>query len=334
MAQVICKGDIINGLKILIRQESQSAHSMHCFSHQLQLNLVAVSKICVEVGKLVVLVSNILMGLHQELGLARSGDTYWGSHYKSFSNFILMFGSILDVLESLVLVAHSSDERAKAKGYLRTCQTIEDVFMLHLMRNVLGITNELNKCLEKKEQDITNAKLLVELSVFCIEYEKIPNFDELSVFCIEYEKIPNFDESYVSSLRSRRKHVDYTISHHYRLEVFHKITDWQLQEFDNPFGEVAIDLLHGIACMVALDNKLASYIVDVRDVNERFSNLNRFCNLSKRLVQTKKHSSYPFVFCLKLSLLTLVATTSAERASSAMKFTNNYLWSRMSDVSF
>ncbi|XP_060211668.1 uncharacterized protein LOC132639217 [Lycium barbarum] len=50
----------INGLKMLIRQESRSAHSVHCFAHQLQLSLVAVSKKCVEVGELVLLVSSIL----------------------------------------------------------------------------------------------------------------------------------------------------------------------------------------------------------------------------------------------------------------------------------
>ncbi|XP_016581897.2 uncharacterized protein LOC107879363 [Capsicum annuum] len=34
----------LGGLKILIKQESRSAHSVHCFAHQLQLTLVAVSK--------------------------------------------------------------------------------------------------------------------------------------------------------------------------------------------------------------------------------------------------------------------------------------------------
>ncbi|XP_070054858.1 uncharacterized protein [Nicotiana tomentosiformis] len=53
------QGDI-NGLKMLIRQESRSAHSIHCFAHQLQLTLVVVSKKCVQVGELVLLVSNIL----------------------------------------------------------------------------------------------------------------------------------------------------------------------------------------------------------------------------------------------------------------------------------
>nr|XP_016452938.1 PREDICTED: zinc finger MYM-type protein 1-like [Nicotiana tabacum] len=173
----------LNGLKMLIRQESRSAHSIHCFAHQLQLTLVAVSKKCIQVGELVVLVSNILnvlgssfkrmdefqesqkerieealdmgefktgRGLNQELGLSRACDTRWGSHYKSFKNSILMFGSILDVLEALVVDARLMDNRAKAIGYLKTCQTFEVAFILHLMIDVLAITNKLNKCLQKK----------------------------------------------------------------------------------------------------------------------------------------------------------------------------------------
>ncbi|XP_070023304.1 uncharacterized protein [Nicotiana sylvestris] len=103
-------------------------------------------------------------GLNQELGLSRACDTRWGSHFKFFNNCILLFGSILDVLESLVLDADSTDERAKAMRYLRACQTFEVAFMLHLMSDILAITNELNKCLQKREQDIVNAMLLVEVA--------------------------------------------------------------------------------------------------------------------------------------------------------------------------
>ncbi|XP_070048716.1 uncharacterized protein [Nicotiana tomentosiformis] len=53
------QGDL-RGLKTLIQQESKSAYSIHCFAHQLQLTLVAVSKKCLEVGELVLLVSNVL----------------------------------------------------------------------------------------------------------------------------------------------------------------------------------------------------------------------------------------------------------------------------------
>ncbi|KAK4727013.1 hypothetical protein R3W88_031930 [Solanum pinnatisectum] len=50
----------LSGLKILIQQESRSAHAIHCFALQLQLTLVRVSKKCLQVGELVLLVNNVL----------------------------------------------------------------------------------------------------------------------------------------------------------------------------------------------------------------------------------------------------------------------------------
>lgn len=85
--------------------------------------------------------------------------------------------------------------------------------------------------------------------------------------------------------------------------------------------------------MSILENQLASYIVDVRDVDERFSDLNGLCDLFKSLVQTKKQSNYPMIFHLvKLALLLPVVPASVERAFSAMKFIKNDLRNQMSDV--
>lgn len=58
-----------------------------------------------------------------------------------------MFDSIIDVVD-----AYSTYERVKTKEYLEACQTFKIAFMLHLMRNILEITYELNKSLQKKEQ--------------------------------------------------------------------------------------------------------------------------------------------------------------------------------------
>nr|XP_009795920.1 PREDICTED: uncharacterized protein LOC104242546 [Nicotiana sylvestris] len=131
--------------------------------------------------------------------------------------------------------------------------------------------------------------------------------------------VPNFDDLYVNSGRSRRKPADYTAFHHYRVDVFCQVLDWQVQELNDRFNEVTTDLLHGVTClnpidsfssfdirkimkmvelypddfdefrMSALENQLASYIIDVRDFDERFSNLNGLSDLSKILVKTKKH---------------------------------------------
>ncbi|XP_016557240.1 uncharacterized protein LOC107856781 [Capsicum annuum] len=102
-------------------------------------------------------------GLNQELGLARAANTHWGSHYKLFKNFISMFGSINDVLDTIVVDSKSVEEKARATGYLRTCQMFEVAFILHLMTYILAITNELNESLQNKEQDIANVVLLVKV---------------------------------------------------------------------------------------------------------------------------------------------------------------------------
>ncbi|XP_049366619.1 uncharacterized protein LOC125831481 [Solanum verrucosum] len=216
----------------------------------------------------------------------------------------LDMGELTTVLELLALDARSMDERVKATGHLESCRTFEVAFILHLMRDVLAITNELNKCLQRKEQDVANVMLLVEVA---------------------------------------KKRL----------------------QLNARFNEVATDLLHGIACLIpinsfssfdnkkimrmaqlypddfdefnmnTLENQLASYIVDVYDVDERFSDLNGLCDLSKRLVQMKKYPNYPLVFRLvKLVLLLPVATASVERAFSAMKFIENDLRSQMSDDFF
>lgn len=75
-----------------------------------------------------------------------------------------MIGCIIYVLDALVVDAYSTYERVMATRYLEACQTFKIAFMLHLMRDILGITYELNKSLQKKEQDIANGILLVEVA--------------------------------------------------------------------------------------------------------------------------------------------------------------------------
>jgi hypothetical protein len=40
-------------------------------------------------------------------------------------------------------------------------QSFEFIFILHLMKNVLGVTHELSQALQKTDQDIVNAMKLV-----------------------------------------------------------------------------------------------------------------------------------------------------------------------------
>ncbi|XP_016476394.2 uncharacterized protein LOC107797985 [Nicotiana tabacum] len=122
----------INGLKTLILKDTPSAYCVHCFARQLQLTFVAVAKKHYDVDQFSDIVANVLnnirssfkhremlredqaqkleellmlgevdtgSGQNQEFGLQRPGDTRWGSHFKIVHNFIVLFSSIIHVLE-------------------------------------------------------------------------------------------------------------------------------------------------------------------------------------------------------------------------------------------
>ena len=75
-----------------------------------------------------------------------------------------MFSSTIDVLEIIQDNGLHSDQRVEASFLMESVQSFEFAFSLHLMKNVLGITNELSLALQKKDQDIVNAITFVQVS--------------------------------------------------------------------------------------------------------------------------------------------------------------------------
>ena len=64
--------------------------------------------------------------------------------------------------------------------------------------------------------------------------------------------------------------------------------------------------------------------------NDFFLELQGVSELAEKLVNTRKHETYPLVYLLvKLALILLVATTTVERSFSAMKYIKNELRNRM-----
>ena len=184
----------IKGLKTLIMKESPSAYYVHCVAHQLQLVLVAVAKgnnDCVwffdQVSLLLGIVGvsckrhdmlrnatlqNIMkaidcgeletgMGLNQEMGLPRPGETRWGSHFKTVLNMIAMYSSIRDTLISLGEDTSQRGDWPKIHTFVGVFESFDFIFNAHLMLVVLGYTNELSECLQRKDQDILTAMKLV-----------------------------------------------------------------------------------------------------------------------------------------------------------------------------
>ena len=96
-------------------------------------------------------------GMNQEYGVKRPCDTRWGSHYGSLLNIQKIYSSICEVLQDLSVDSSDQDNRAEALRVLRRIKTFDFVFCLHLMVDILGETDGLNKTLQKKDQQIVNA---------------------------------------------------------------------------------------------------------------------------------------------------------------------------------
>ncbi|XP_059315419.1 uncharacterized protein LOC132066033 [Lycium ferocissimum] len=324
------------------------------------------------VGELVLLVSNILTVLGSSF---KCVDAFRESQKEKLRD-VLDMGE-LETGRGLNQELGLIKAGASASGFLRSCQTFETVFLLHLITDILGITYDLNVSLQKKEQDIANAMILVKVAKRRLQALRDNEWDPLlkknigwdslkekvETFCIKHKiPLPNYDDPYANSGRSRRKVVDHSTLHYYRVNMFYKIIDWYLQELNDRSNEVTSDLLNGVACLNpinsfssfdikkimrmaelypddfdgfsirALENQLANYIIDVRDIDKRFSNLGGHGELSRKLVRTKKHLTYSLVFLLvNFALLLPVATATVERAFSAMKFIKNDLRNRMED---
>uniref|UniRef100_A0A803Q5F8 TTF-type domain-containing protein n=1 Tax=Cannabis sativa TaxID=3483 RepID=A0A803Q5F8_CANSA len=276
-----------NGLKSIIMKENECAFYVHCFAHQLQLALMGVAKKHDIIGTFLTVVSNVVnivgasskrrdilrekqaaqviealkcgklssgKGLNQENGIKRPCETRWGSHFGTLVSFTIMFSSILDVLEEITSDSLNSDQKYEASIMLQLVQTYDFIFSLHLVKNILGITNELSQVLQKGDQDIVNAMDLVKV---CKEQLQVMRdngwnslVEEVSNFCVEFNiDVINIDGMYCAQGKSRRRAPKLTNFHYFRIDFFNSVIDLQLQELNNRFNEANTELLLCLACL-------------------------------------------------------------------------------------
>ena len=80
---------------------------------------------------------------------------------------------------------------------------------------------------------------------------------KVSTFCSKHDiPILIMDEIFVVGVRPRRNVPQITNLHHYRVDLFFKVIDLQLQELNN-FSEVTTELLLCMACLNPSDSFLA-----------------------------------------------------------------------------
>ncbi|XP_074277397.1 uncharacterized protein LOC141601034 [Silene latifolia] len=233
--------------------------------------------------------------------------------------------------------------------------SFEFIFILHLMKKVLELSNLLSQALKRKSQDIINSLHLVETTKTLLLKLRNDGWDsllsEVILFCERRNiEVPDMNSIYIErGGRARRQHDQNTVEVHYRRNLFYAAIDVQLQELSYRFNEKSVELLtlscaleprssgqhFKISDICNLVNKF--YPEDFTDVekeelkvqlchyevelarHEDLKKLSTISELSQWLVNTGKHNMYPLIFRLIRILLTLpVSTASAERAFSAM----------------
>ncbi|XP_042444154.1 zinc finger MYM-type protein 1-like [Zingiber officinale] len=220
-----------NGLKALILKENSYARYAHCFAHQLQLVVVAVAKsnrIVSDFFQYVTMIVNITGASckikdkfrqlehdklveclekgdivsgkekNQEISLKRPGDTRWGSHYMTIICLMSMWTSVLQVLENVYDDVTNNDNNGIVASLIDKMESYEFVFVMHLMKSLLGITNELSLALQQKDQNIVLAISLIKTMKVRLQKLREEGWENLldvvNKFCSNHMvPIPNMD---------------------------------------------------------------------------------------------------------------------------------------------
>jgi len=307
-ASNMCGG--VNGLQALILQECPYAYYVHCLAHQLQLVLVASAKEVAEVhtffqtmsmivnvvcssckrndqlqaafeNEIIHLVENGEIatgrGANQVGTLQRSGDTRWSSHFNSICSLLRMYNATISVLADYAVKGSNAAQRGDAKYAFNVMMSFDFAFILHVMKEIMGITDRLCQALQQKSQDILNAMCLVSSTKALIQNFRDSGWDSLlekvKVFCnIRLIQIPDMSCSFSDLIRSRWQQDSVTVEHHYHVDIFNAIIDFELNELNCRFNEQSTQLLMLSRSLNPNDAFKSFNVGDICSLVEKFYN--------------------------------------------------------------
>ncbi|XP_042387908.1 uncharacterized protein LOC121980001 [Zingiber officinale] len=261
-----------------------------------------------------------------------------GQGYDGASNMRSEFNGLKYLILQENPYASSFDSRGVAKSLIQKMENYEFVFMLHLMKMILGMTHELSLVLQQKDQNIVQ-----------------------TISLIESVKVPEMKDNCLIGGRSRRRKQVITKLHYYRVEIFYQVVDLVIQEMNTRFSEVSTELLSCIACLhprnsfsefnvqklvrlcdlypedfstndyIVIKQQLQNFIHNIRH-DPNFSGIEDLGSFAQKIIETLKNQAYPLVYRLiEMTLVLPVATASVERVFSAMKMIKTDLRNRMGD---
>ncbi|XP_060965214.1 uncharacterized protein LOC133034190 [Cannabis sativa] len=306
-------------------------------------------------------------GLNQIGSLQRAGDTRWSSHLKFISSLIKMFSATCEVSLNIIEDGTTFAPRGDADAAYEAVTSFEFVFILHLMKKILEISNILCQALQLQSQDILNTMHLVSSTKILIQKLREDGWnelvDEVKSFCEPINiLVPNFNAHYTARRgRARGQQGVITVEHYYRVDIFNAVIDFQLQELNNKFNDNTVELLILSSALDSREMRVSFRVDDIcklvqkfypRDFTEYemihlrtqfehfdhvrnipdFIVLTTISDLCQWLVKTRKAEVFPLVYKVVTLILTLpVSTATTERSFSAMNLVKTTLRNKMED---
>ena len=156
-------------------------------------------------------------------------------------------------------------------------QSFEFVFIAHLMFMILGYTNELSECLQRREQDILNAISLVNVAKSRMQQLRSDSWNQFLqraiLFCSRHGvQVPSMEDNYVPYGKSARYARNQTNDDHFRREVYIGVIDQISQELDYRFDEINMELLSCISALNPSDSFASFDAQKVRRLAEFYPN--------------------------------------------------------------
>ena len=209
-----------NGLQALFINDCPYAFYVHCLAHQLQLALIAAAREISDVHTFfqnLIFIINIVSTsckrnnelrafqaatiehlvdigeietskwVNQVSGLQRPGDNKWGSYFKSICSLIKLYGATCLVLENIALDGSTYSQCGDAAFSFKLLISFDFAFILHIMKDVMWITDMLCQALQQKSEDILNAMHLVTTTKTLIQKLRDDGWktllEEVTSFC-------------------------------------------------------------------------------------------------------------------------------------------------------
>ncbi|XP_052209257.1 uncharacterized protein LOC127812770 [Diospyros lotus] len=288
-----------NGVQALFLRDCPYAYYVHCFAHRLQLTLVSAARDVDVIWKFFSHLDNIIniitsspkrvtelqaaqrkevermlaigeresvSGANQVGNLQQSGSTRWSSHYDSTKSLIDMYNATCKVFEYLSVHFSKGRSRAETISAYKQLKSFDFVFSLHLMHNIMRITDVLCQTLQRKSQDILAAIKFVSTTKTLLQKLRDDDwkefFQKVKSFCSKYDvDILDLDSFYkVDPFHSRDQ---ITVEHHYHFDVFNETIDFVLMELNTRFNDISVELL---SLSATLDPKNSFESFNSRDI--------------------------------------------------------------------